>query len=118
MSRSRSVFRTVHPIPDFKALHSQHGQEMASRKENVAPLIPIAPFSHTEARLQERAKFEEMVKEKQKEAERVKEEQRRLEQEKEEGEIRELRRKAIPKAHDVPAWYASAPKKAKDTIES
>ena len=31
----------------------------------------------------------------------------------EDRELRELRKKAVPKAHDVPEWYKDAPKKTK-----
>ena len=48
------------------------------------------------------------------EAEREREERRRLEAIEEEKEIRELRRRAVPKANEMPEWYAQAPKRSHD----
>ena len=47
------------------------------------------------------------------ELERQAEERRRQRELEEEAEVRELRRRAVPKANEVPEWYAFAPKKAK-----
>ena len=51
--------------------------------------------------------------EREREAERAADEARRQRELEEEAEIRELRRRAVPKANEVPEWYAFAPKKAK-----
>jgi hypothetical protein len=64
-------------------------------------------------RLKERHKFEERVKVKEKRLKEEREASTREKQLQEERELRELRKKAVPKAHDVPEWYKDAPKKAK-----
>ncbi|KAH7914565.1 hypothetical protein BJ138DRAFT_368512 [Hygrophoropsis aurantiaca] len=100
------------PVPDFKALHLAHQATLASRKPVVVPIIPSAPFElSTEQRAREREKFDDMVRRKEEEIERIKAERRRQQEEEEEREIKELRRKAIPKAHEVPEWYADMPKR-------
>ena len=48
------------------------------------------------------------------ELERQREEQRQLAALQEEEEVRELRRRAVPKANEVPEWYAHAPKRSRD----
>jgi hypothetical protein len=75
------------------------------------PVAPVAHEMHTEIRAREREEFDRIVRAKEMELERQKEE-RRLQQElEEEMEIRELRKKAVPRAHDVPEWYADVPKR-------
>lgn len=100
-------------IPDFKALHAAHEAEMALRKENVHPTIPVPPKFETDARMKERHKFEELVREKELQRHLELEQKRKERQQQEEEEIRELRKKAIPKAHEVPEWYRDAPKRGK-----
>lgn len=102
-----------HSIPDFKALHAAHEAEVALRKENIQPVVPAPVKFETDARLKERAKFDEMIREKELQRHLELEQRRRQREEEEEKEIRELRRKAIPKAHEVPEWYKDAPRKAK-----
>jgi len=65
----------------------------------------------TDERVKDRQRFDEMMREKQREQERLMELRRKEQLEQEEREIRELRKKAIPKAHEVPEWYREAPKK-------
>lgn len=102
----------LHPVPDFKALRSSHQAEFVFRKAGVIPSVPVVPFFFsTEQRAKEREKFDETVRRKQEEMERLKEEQRRREAEEEERVIKELRRRAIPKANEVPEWYADMPKR-------
>ncbi|KAF7793566.1 hypothetical protein EIP86_004680 [Pleurotus ostreatoroseus] len=101
------------PIPDFKTLHEQQAREAAARR---APAVPVQPqgfkFS-TDTRMAERARWDEARREREREAERVAEEERRRREEEEEREVKEMRRKAVPKAHEVPEWYAFAPKRAR-----
>ncbi|KAJ7589679.1 hypothetical protein C8J56DRAFT_718856, partial [Mycena floridula] len=99
------------PIPDFKALHSAHDAQLALRKEHIVPIVPLSKELPTEARARERAKWDQKVRERELEMEREREEQRKAREIEQEKEIRELRRKAIPRAHEVPEWYKDAPKR-------
>jgi hypothetical protein len=72
---------------------------------------PIAFNLRTQRRVQERAKFDKMVKAKEAELQRIKEEEQLVREEQERKEIKELRMRMIPKAHDVPEWYAHAPRR-------
>ncbi|KAF9458035.1 hypothetical protein BDZ94DRAFT_1336099 [Collybia nuda] len=102
---------THHPIPDYKSLHAQLDAELAQRKENIQPVIPRAIELSTDTRAREREKFDMRVREKEREMERVREERRREREEEEEREVREMRRRAVPRAHEVPDWYREAPKR-------
>jgi hypothetical protein len=62
----------------------------------------------------ERRQFDEMIKEKEKEREQLEEQKQRERAEEEEREIRELRKRAIPKANVVPEWYKDVPKRKRD----
>ena len=74
--------------------------------------VAVVPFNFcTEQRAKERERFDAMVRRKEEDAEKVKEEVRRQEAEVEEREIRELRRRAVPKANAIPEWYADMPKR-------
>lgn len=101
------------PVPDIKAHRaSQQAAFIIHKREGVVPSVPVVPFFfYTEQRSKEREKFDELVKRKEEEMQRLKEEQRRREAEEEERAIKELRRKAIPKANEVPEWYAGMPKR-------
>lgn len=99
------------PVPDFKTLHTQHEARIAHRKENIHPTIPLPLELHTTERAREREKFDLMMKEKEREMERVMEQRRREREANEEREVRELRKKAVPRAHEVPEWYSEAPKR-------
>lgn len=108
------INKRVHPIPNFKAMHTQHNAALVHRKENTHPVLP-QPFQWaTEQRLKERKQFDEMVREKEREREELEEQKRREREEEEEREVRELRKRAVPKANAVPEWYRDAPKKTKD----
>ena len=103
------------PIPDFKALHAAHEQALAARREHaIAPTVPVPIPLSTETRAQERERFEAARRAREQEAEREREERRRLQAIEEEREIREIRRRAVPKAHEVPEWYAHAPRRTHD----
>jgi hypothetical protein len=101
-------------IPDFKAMHAAQEAELALRKENIRPVVPLPIHWETDHRLKERQKFDERMREKEREQERLMELRRKEREEQEEREVRELRKKAVPKAHEVPEWYKEAPKKKKD----
>jgi hypothetical protein len=76
------------------------------------PIVPAAPIVLcTELRAREREKFDEMVRIKEEEIERAKEERRRQRDAEEEREMKELRKRAIPKANEIPEWYADMPKR-------
>ncbi|KAG5644974.1 hypothetical protein DXG03_007346 [Asterophora parasitica] len=115
-SLASSKARKTYHVPDFKTLHAQHDAEVAQRKENIVPVVPLPLELNTDGRAREREKFDEQVREKERELERAMEERRREREENEEREIRELRKKAIPKAHEVPEWYKEAPKKKKRNL--
>jgi hypothetical protein len=116
-SLSRKKQRTQFiPVPDFKTLHAHHEAEIAHRKENIHPTVPLPLELHTNERAKEREKFDRMMKEKERELERVMEQRRREREENEEREVRELRKKAIPRAHEVPEWYNEAPKKKSKVV--
>lgn len=102
----------LHPVPSSQALRASHQAEFAFHREGDVPSVPVVPFFFcTEQRAKEREKFDETVRRKQEEMERLKEERRRREAEEEERAIKELRRKAIPKANEIPEWYADMPKR-------
>jgi len=98
-------------IPDFGATHAAHGASLARRKEQNAPIIPEAFSFSTEARAREREKFDERMRAKQEEKERQLEERRKQRELEEEQEVKELRQRAVPKAHEMPEWYANMPKR-------
>ncbi|GLB45941.1 putative targeting protein for Xklp2 (TPX2) [Lyophyllum shimeji] len=124
--KARSLLASQKPrkpsyqVPDFKTLHALHDAELALRKENIAPVIPLPRELNTEWRAREREKFDEHVREKERELEREREQKRREREELEEREIRELRKKAVPRAHEVPEWYKDAPRiqREKREVES
>lgn len=104
--------RQRHPVPDFKVLHEAHQASLAWRKEHIVPIVPAAPIAlSTEIRAREREKFDRMVRIKEEDIQRAKEERRRQRDAEEEREIKELRKRAIPKANEIPEWYAEMPKK-------
>jgi hypothetical protein len=112
-SMTRSQFKYIHyrPPPDFKAQHSLLASSRARKKENVAPTLPVSFELHTDVRAKERERFNEMVKEKEKEMELEREAKRREREEQEEQEVRELRRRTVPRANMVPEWYKDAPRR-------
>ncbi|KAM6498900.1 hypothetical protein JOM56_006848 [Amanita muscaria] len=118
MTRSQFKYSHLHPIPDYKAEHALLESSLARRKENIAPIIPLSFDLHTDARAKEREKFEAVVKEKEVEMDRQREAKRKEREEQEERELRELRRKAIPKANAVPEWYKDAPRRKRRTEQA
>ncbi|OJT03096.1 hypothetical protein TRAPUB_6439 [Trametes pubescens] len=113
MSLRQSKVYAAHPIPDFKALHAMQQSMLAQRKAEIAPVVPLQIELSTEARAREREQFEEARRAREAELERQREERRRQQELEEEQEIRELRKRAVPKANEVPEWYALAPKKSR-----
>lgn len=116
-SRPKLKLHTPYAIPDFKTSHSAQGALLASLKEQIKPVAPLAIEMHTDIRARERNKYNERVREKEAEMDRALEERKRQQAEDEERENRELRKKAIPKAHPVPDWYKDAPRR-KDRSQS
>lgn len=111
-SEQRATASFHDSIPDFRALHEQQMKaSVAFRKEHIAPTIPVTPDLNTKYRAKEREKFDELMRSKEEEMEHVREEKRKQQEVEDEKEMREIRKRAIPKAHDVPDWYASAPKR-------
>ena len=88
---------------------------VAFRKEHIVPTVPVTPDLNTKYRAKEREKFDEFMRGREEEMGRVREEKRRQQEAEDEKEIREIRKRAIPKAHDVPDWYASAPKRGNNS---
>nr|VWO96670.1 Cross-pathway control protein A [Ganoderma boninense] len=113
LKRSRANTAGHHPIPDFKALHAAHESTMAQRRAEVHRTVPVGFDFATDARAQDRNRFEEGRRVRERELEQQAEERRRQRELEEEAEVRELRRRAVPKANEVPEWYALAPKRAK-----
>jgi len=74
-------------------------------------VIPEGFRFSTEQRAKEREKFDEGVRVKQKEKERELEEERAAKAVEDERGIKEMRRRAVPKANSIPEWYARMPKK-------
>jgi hypothetical protein len=107
----RKVHNNHLPIPDFKALHA--AQEAASmlRKEQITPVLPVPIELRTNFRAIARQEFDEMIKEKSKEIERALERRKKELEAEEEKEVMEIRRRAVPKANEVPEWYRTAPKR-------
>ncbi|PIL31312.1 hypothetical protein GSI_06010 [Ganoderma sinense ZZ0214-1] len=113
LKRSRANTAGHHLIPDFKALHAAHESTMAQRRADVHRTVPVGFDFATDARAQDRNRFEEGRRARERELEQQAEERRRQRELEEEAEVRELRRRAVPKANEVPEWYALAPKRAK-----
>ncbi|KAL4251297.1 TPX2 family protein [Abortiporus biennis] len=96
-------------------VHSAQEQEQIlaiKRKEHITPVVPIGFNFSTDIRAVEREKFELARREREREAERLIEEKKRLQELEDEREIKELRKRAVPKANEIPEWYAFAPKRS------
>ncbi|KAG6841131.1 hypothetical protein C0991_001521 [Blastosporella zonata] len=118
LASQKSRKQSYHPVPDFKTIHAAEEARLALRKENIVPVVPLPFQLSTDERAHEREKFEEHLREKERELERAIEQKRREEEENEEREIRELRKKAVPRAHEVPEWYKEVPKKKSKDLNS
>ncbi|KAG9089467.1 hypothetical protein FRC06_001536 [Ceratobasidium sp. 370] len=106
------------PMPDFAAAHAAAEAANLARRERtqVAFLAAQAELeaqreskyeigSETARRAAERAVFDAAMKVKEAEAERVRLEAKKLEDVREAAEIKELRKRMVPKANPVPEWY-------------
>lgn len=109
LSKSRSHAQL--PIPDFKAKHAAQEAALAARRAEIVPVVPQEVGFPTDVRAKERERFDEARRAREREIELQMEERRRLREIEEEKEIKELRRRAVPKANEVPEWYADAPKR-------
>jgi len=96
-------------------MHAAHESALAARKEQIVPVVPMEIELSTDIRAREREKFEEARRAREREIEQQMEERRRQRELEEEREIKELRKRAIPKANEVPEWYADAPKRTAKT---
>ena len=81
------------------------------RSKRMPLIIPEAFRFSTEQRAKDREKFDEAVRAKQKEKERQLEDDRAAKAVEEERGIKEMRRRAVPKANSIPEWYATMPKR-------
>jgi hypothetical protein len=84
---------------------------MSRSKRRAALIVPEAFSFSTEQRAKDRERFDEAVRVKQKEKERRVEEERAARAVEEERGIKEMRKRAVPKANTVPEWYATMPKR-------
>ncbi|KAJ6492219.1 hypothetical protein C8R45DRAFT_990656 [Mycena sanguinolenta] len=98
-------------VPDFKAMHATLAAQNVLRRSQLAPTIPVPIAFSTDIRAKERELFDEKVREKERELEAAREVQRREREQEEARELKDLRKRAIPKAHEVPDWYKEAPKR-------
>lgn len=81
------------------------------RKKRRPLIVPEGFRFSTEQRAKEREEFDTAVRVKQEEKERRLEEERAAKAVEEEREIKEMRRRAVPKANLMPEWYAGMPKR-------
>ncbi|KAF9077789.1 hypothetical protein BDP27DRAFT_1311680 [Rhodocollybia butyracea] len=109
--KRKQKLHTAYTVPDFKASHAAQDALLSSLRGQIKPVAPLPMEFHTDARARERIKYNERVREKELEMERALEEKKRQQAEEVERELRELRKKAIPKAHAVPDWYKDAPRR-------
>ena len=84
---------------------------MSRSKRRAALMVPEAFSFSTEQRAKDRERFDEAVRVKQKEKERRVEEERAARAVEEERGIKEMRKRAVPRANTVPEWYATMPKR-------
>jgi hypothetical protein len=101
-------------IPDFKAMHASQAAQSALRRGHLVPTVPVPIVFSTDARVKERELFDQKVRERERELEGAREVQRREREEEEVKELKEMRKHAIPKAHEVPEWYKEAPRRNND----
>ena len=84
---------------------------MGRSKRKMPLIVPEVFRFSTEQRAKDREKFDEGVRVKQKAKERQLEEDRAAKVVEEEREVKEMRRRAVPKANSIPGWYATMPKR-------
>lgn len=101
----------TYTIPDFNALHASQAAQSALRRSQRAPTVPVPIAFSTDVRAREREVFDGKVRERERAAEEARELQRREQEEKEASEVKEMRKRAVPRAHEVPEWYKEAPRR-------
>ncbi|KAJ7626486.1 hypothetical protein B0H17DRAFT_996031 [Mycena rosella] len=114
-SQSEAEFKEPRPktyhIPDFATLHASQAAQNTLRRSQCAPTVPIPIAFSTDARVRERARFDAQVREREQKEDETRAVLRREREEREAEEMREMRKRAVPKAHEVPEWYKDAPKR-------
>ncbi|KAJ7671781.1 hypothetical protein B0H17DRAFT_948170, partial [Mycena rosella] len=98
-------------IPDFAALHASQAAQNTLRRSQRAPTVPVPIAFSTDARVRERARFDAQVREREQNEEEARAVLRREREKKEAEEVREMRKRAVPRAHEVPEWYKDVPKR-------
>jgi len=95
---------------------SQTQGTLKRRQSVYQPTVPryYGP-THSEQRAAERREFEIGRRAREEARERAEEEEERKRELAEDEFYKEQRRKAVPIAHPVPDWYASAPKRKKSS---
>ena len=92
--------------------HLRSNISSAGTRSQRKPLIVPEGFRFsTEQRAKEREEFDRGVRVKQEEKERRLEEERAAKAVEEEQEMKEMRKRAVPKASGIPEWYAAMPKR-------
>jgi hypothetical protein len=82
-----------------------------SRSKRRPLIVPEEFRFSTEQRAKDREEFDKGVREKQEEMERRLEEERAAKAVEEEREMKEMRKRTVPKASGIPEWYAAMPKR-------
>ena len=90
---------------------SRSNNSSMGRSRRTPLMVPEAFRFSTEQRAKDREKFDEGVRVKQKEKERRLEEDRAAKAVEDEREIKEMRKRAVPKANSIPEWYTTMPKR-------
>jgi hypothetical protein len=90
---------------------SDSSAALTSRSKRRPLIVPKEFKFSTMQRAKDREKFDEAVRVKQVGRERELEEERAAKAVEEEEEMKEMRKKTVPKANGVPEWYAAMPKR-------
>ncbi|CAE6435612.1 unnamed protein product [Rhizoctonia solani] len=121
---------TAVPMPDFASAHAAAEAANLARRQRAHEAFlaaqeelesqrssKFAIGGETARRAAERAVFDAAMRVKEAEAERVRNEQKRMQIEKEAAEIREMRRRMVPKANPIPQFYKHAPRTEAQDLE-
>ncbi|KZT43821.1 hypothetical protein SISSUDRAFT_1057356 [Sistotremastrum suecicum HHB10207 ss-3] len=113
--RPKEVNSSVHPVPDFRAIHAAEEARKATVKSSLKTLVlpSLGAPSNASARAKEREKFEEKLRIKEQELAALKAEAGKKRLAEEEAWLKEERKRTIPRANEVPKWYQDAPRKQK-----
>ncbi|KAG8690361.1 hypothetical protein FRC11_012157 [Ceratobasidium sp. 423] len=118
------------PMPDFTAAHAAAEAANLARRQRAHEVFLAAQAElesyrnaktiggETARRAAERAVFDAAMKVKEAEAERIRNEQKKFEAEKEAAEVREMRKRMVPKANPVPGFYKHAPRSDAQDLEA